>query len=158
MSFNMAKEYLDKKGYGDRIIVLDKNTATVTLAAKALNCNDSDIAKSLTFLVSGKPIMIITPGDKKIDNHKFRETFNEKSSMIKYDEVSIYIGHEVGGVCPFGINDEVKVYLDITLKSHEYVYPACGSDASAVKLTVKELEELSNYISYVDVCKVEYED
>ena len=153
MSFNKAKEYLDKKGFGDRVIVLEENTATVVLAAKALNCNGADIAKSLTFLVSGKPIMIIVPGDKKIDNHKFKEIFNEKASMIKFDEVNKYVGHEVGGVCPFGINDDVKVYLDVTLKTHEYVYPACGSDDSAVKLTVMELEELSNYISYLDVCK-----
>ena len=151
--FEKARTHLEKFCLVDRIIVFSVSTATVYEAANALNSTEGEIAKSLAFYINEKPILVIVAGDKKIDNYKFKHTFNVKAKMIPFDEVELVIGHAAGGVCPFGINENVAVYLDESLKKYQYVYPACGSHNSAVKLSVEELEKTSNYITWVDVCK-----
>lgn len=154
MAFIKAKEYLEKYNLEDKIMEFDVSSATVSEAAKAINCKESEIAKSLSFIVLDKPILIVVAGDAKVDNKKFKDEFQAKAKMIPFDDVEKLIGHAVGGVCPFGINDDVDVYLDVTLKDYDIIYPACGSSNSAVKLTLEELEQCSNYKKYVDVCKV----
>ena len=154
MSFEKAHNYLESRGYADRILKFDVSSATVALAAQAIGCKEAEIAKSLTFMVEGAPVMIICAGDVKIDNSKFKGFFRTKAVMLRYEEVSELIGHEVGGVCPFGINDGVAVYLDESLRRFDTVYPACGDAASAVKLTVDELAALSQSKETVDVCKM----
>lgn len=154
MAFDKAKEYLDKVGFGDRVSVFSVSSATVELAAKAVGTAPEHIAKSLTFSVNGKPVMVVCAGDTKIDNHKFKEFFHVKASMLSIDEVSNLIGHDVGGVCPFGVNEGVDVYLDESLKRFPIVYPACGSDNSAVRLSPDELSRISNSLGFIDVCKI----
>ena len=153
MSINKVKELFKTYGIADRIKEFDCSSATVELAANALGCEGERIAKSLTFLCNNLPIMIVTAGDAKIDNAKYKATFNTKATMLSFNQVEELIGHAVGGVCPFAINNAVKVYLDISLKRFNTVYPACGSSNSAIELTLPELEKYSNYISWVDVCK-----
>lgn len=153
MSFKKAKEYLTSRGYEDHIIVPEKKSGTVEEAAEALGLQPAEIAKTISLMIHEEPILILTEGIAKIDNHKYKETFHIKAKMIPFDSVEQYIGHAPGGVCPFGINDNVKVYLDKSLKNFDVVYPACGDDHSAVKLTIQQLEEVSNYIQWVDVCK-----
>ena len=153
MSFIKAKEYLKEFNLEDRIMEFDVSSATVKEAAIALGCTEGEIAKTLSFIINDKPILIVTAGDSKIDNSKYKKEFTTKANMIAFDEVEKIIGHSVGGVCPFGINDNVSVYLDKSLKQYEIIYPACGSSNSAVKLTVNDLETASNYLKWVDVCK-----
>lgn len=153
MSLIKAKEYLKKFDLDKNIIEFSESTATVREAAEALQCEDAQIAKTMAFLVNDEPILIVASGDKKIDNQKFKQTFHTKAKMIPFDELDSLVGHAAGGVCPFGIHDGVKVYLDVSLKEFDTVYPACGTSNSAVKLTMPELEEASNYVEYVDVCK-----
>ena len=153
MAINKVREYFKKYNIENKILEFDVSSATVELAAKALNCEPAHIAKSLSFDVNGDAILIITAGDVKIDNAKYRLEFRTKAKMLKFDEVESRIGHAVGGVCPFAINNNVKVYLDESLKQYEYVYPACGSSNSAIKLTIPELEKYSNYIKWIDVTK-----
>ena len=128
-------------------------TTMARLFAKALNCEEKEIAKTLSFLVNDEVILIVVEGDKKIDNAKYKAEFNTKAKMIPYDDVENYTGHKPGGVCPFGVKENVKVYLDESLKRFDIIYPACGSSNSAVKLTIAELEKTSNYEKWVDVCK-----
>ena len=158
MAFEKAKEHIAKKGYEDRVMVFDVSSATVELAAIAVGTEPEKIAKSLTFMVDGKPVMVLCAGDAKVNNSKYKEFFHTKAKMLSPDEVSTLIGHDIGGVCPFGINEGVDVYLDDSLKRFEVVYPACGSSNSAVKLTIKELEEVSDYKQWIDVCKVPTEE
>ena len=153
MSFTKAKEYLKKYNLEDRIKEFPVSSATVALAAEAIKCTEDEIAKSLSFLLADEPILVIVSGASKIDNKKYKEEFKCKAKMIPAEDVEKLIGHGVGGVCPFGINDNVKVYLDVSLKKHQIVYPACGSSNSAVKLKINELEKVSNYLKWVDVCK-----
>ena len=153
MSIEKAKKYLEQYGLSDRVMEFTVSSATVKDAAIAVGCSEDEIAKSLTFLVDDKAIMIIVSGNSKIDNAKYKAEFHTKATMIPFERVEDLVGHAVGGVCPFGINDGVKVYLDESLKKHDTIYPAAGNDMSAVKLTIKELEHLSNYIKYVDACK-----
>lgn len=153
MAFDRAKAYLDKKGYGDRIKEFDVSSATVELAAQAVGTEPGRIAKSLTFKVEEHPVMILCAGDVKIDNAKYKAEFHTKAKMLTPEEVHRMIGHDVGGVCPFGIEDGVAVYLDESLKAYDVVYPACGSSNSAVKLNTSELESLSGAAAWVDVCK-----
>lgn len=153
MSFFQAKEYLKKFNLENRIMEFDKSSATVEEASIAIGCKAEEIAKSLTFLVNEKPILIVVSGASKIDNAKFKAEFQTKAKMLSFDCVENLIGHAVGGVCPFGINENVEVYLDISLKKFDTIYPACGSSNSAVKLTLKELEETINFKKWVDVCK-----
>lgn len=153
MAFENAKEYLEKKGYGDRIKTFEVSSATVELAALALHTEPERIAKSLTFMVNNEAVMIVCAGDAKVDNAKFKAAFSTKAKMLTPDEVVERIGHAIGGVCPFGINEDVKVYLDESLKRFDTVYPACGSGNSAVELTVAELEQTACPTGWLDVCK-----
>ena len=154
MAIEKVKEYFKKYGIDNKIQEFEVSSATVELAAKALNCKPERIAKTLSFKVDEQPILIVVAGDAKIDNSKYKAKFNKKAKMLAFDEVETIIGHAVGGVCPFAINDGVEVYLDESLKRFETVYPACGSSNSAIELTIEELEKYSNYISWVDVCKI----
>ena len=131
----------------------DVSSATVKEAAKAINCKEEKIVKTLSFIVNDIPILIAVAGDSKIDNSKFKSEFKTKAKMIPFDNVEELIGHGVGGVCPFGINENIEVYLDNSLKRFAIVYPACGSSNSAVKLTLDELEKASNCNKWIDVCK-----
>jgi prolyl-tRNA editing enzyme YbaK/EbsC (Cys-tRNA(Pro) deacylase) len=153
MAFIKAKNYLTKYNLEDRIIVFNAKSATVKEAADLLKCTEGEIAKSMAFLIGKQPIIVVTAGDKKIDNKKFKQEFNIKAKMIPLENLNTLIGHEAGGICPFGINENVLVYLDSSLKTFTTVYPACGSDSSAVKITIKELEQVTNYKKWVDVCK-----
>ncbi len=153
MSLEKARDYLKKFNLEDKIMEFTTSSATVVEAAKALNCEEEEIAKTLSFFINDEPILIVVSGDKKIDNSKFKNEFNVKAKMIPYEDVEKYIGHKAGGVCPFGINENVKVYLDESLKRFNIIYPACGSSNSAVKLTIDELEKTSNYTKWVNVCK-----
>ena len=153
MAIEAVKAYFSKYGMTDRVRELDESSATVELAAQALGCEPCRIAKTLSFLVDGQSILIVTAGDAKIDNAKYRAQFKAKAKMPTPDEVETLIGHAVGGVCPFAIKDDVAVYLDVSLKRFTTVFPACGSGNSAIELTIPELETYSGYISWVDVCK-----
>lgn len=153
MSFINAKEHLKKYHLEENILEFQVSSAIVKEAATALHCEEQEIAKTLGFLVNDKAILIVTAGDQKIDNAKFKATFHEKAKMIPFEEVEERIGHEVGGVCPFGIKENVVVYLDNSLKRFSYVYPACGSHNSAVKLSLQELELASLFKEWIDVCK-----
>ena len=153
MSLNKVKEYFKKYNIDNRIIELPTSSATVKEAAESLNTEECRIAKTLSFIVDSKPILIVTAGDTKIDNTKYKSIFHTKAKMIPAENVNDLIGHNIGGVCPFAINDNVTVYLDESLKRFETVYPACGSSNSAIELTIKELEKYSNYNCWIDVCK-----
>ena len=154
MAIEQAREYLTERGYQDRIMEFDTSSATVEEAALAVGTEAARIAKSLTFMVGETPVMVICAGDTKIDNAKYKAQFQKKAKMLTREEVSTLIGHEVGGVCPFGIKDGVEVYLDVSLKRFDIVYPACGSGNSAVRLTPAELEELAGSRGWIDVCKL----
>lgn len=154
MSFEKAKRYLEEKGFIDNIIELEDSSATVALAAQALGVEPGMIAKTMSFLQGGKAVLILTEGAARIDNRKYKDMFGIKAKMIPFDEVEQIIGHAPGGVCPFGINEGVEVYLDESLKQYDTVYPAAGNDHSAVKLTIAELEQATDYIKWIDVCKI----
>ena len=153
MSIEKVKEFFREKGVENKVLEFEISSATVELAAKALNCEEQRIAKSMSFKIDDQPIIIVTAGDVKIDNAKYKARFHTKAKMLQFDEVEALIGHRVGGVCPFAINKGVTVYLDESLKRFETVFPACGSSNSAIELTIPELEEYSNYTEWVDVCK-----
>lgn len=153
MSLIKVKEYFKKYNMDNRIIELDASSATVPLAAKALKCEEKEIAKSMGFKINDQVIIIVSAGDAKIDNGKYKACFQKKATMLKYDEVEELTGHEVGGVCPFAVKDNVIVYLDESLKRFNKVYPACGSANSAIGLSLEELEKYSNYKKWIDVCK-----
>lgn len=154
MSFEKAKNHLEKFNLQDRIRQFEVSSATVELAAKALGCDGALIAKTLSFDVNGQCVLVVASGDCKVDNAKFKAFFGTKAKMLSFEQVEQMCGHAVGGVCPFGVNEGVKVYLDESIKRFEKVYPACGSSNSAVELTVPELEECSESCGFVDVCKL----
>ena len=153
MSIEKVKEYFKTFGIENRILEFDVSSATVELAAQALGCEGCRIAKTISFMVDGGAVLIVCAGDAKIDNAKYKAYFGTKAKMLTPDEALTLIGHAVGGICPFGTNDGVKIYLDVSLKRFETVFPACGSSNSAIELTISELEKYSNYIGWVDVCK-----
>ena len=153
MSLEKAKAYLAEKGYADHVIELEDSSATVQLAAQALGVEPGMIAKTRSFLIGEEAILILTEGTARVDNRKYKDTFHMKAKMIPFEEVEKWIGHAPGGVCPFGIKEGVKVYLDESLKQFDTVYPAAGNDHSAVKLTIAELEEVAGAVGWVDVCK-----
>lgn len=153
MSLVKAEKYLQEKGFLDHVIELEASTATVAEAAAALGVEEGMIAKTMSFLQGEQPVLILTEGTAKVDNRKYKDTFHVKAKMIPFDEVEEKIGHAPGGVCPFGINEGVEVYLDESLKQFETVYPAAGNDHSAVKLTIPELEQIAGAKGWVDVCK-----
>ena len=146
MSLEKAKAYLENKGFLDHVI---------EMAAEALGVEPGMIAKTMSFLQGEQAVLILTEGTAKVDNRKYKDTFHVKAKMIPSDAVEKVIGHAPGGVCPFGINDGVEVYLDESLKKFTIVYPAAGNDHSAVKLTIPELEQIAGAKGWVDVCKEE---
>jgi prolyl-tRNA editing enzyme YbaK/EbsC (Cys-tRNA(Pro) deacylase) len=154
MSIDKVKQYFKKHGIENKIQEFEVSSATVELAAKALNCEPCKIAKTMSFTLNNSPILIVTAGDVKIDNAKYKATFGTKAKMLSFDEVEHLIGHAVGGVCPFAVNDGVEVFLDESLKRFDVVYPACGSSNSAIGLTISELEKYSNFKTWVDVSKL----
>ena len=153
MSIQAVKAYLAQYGVQDRVREFDVSSATVDLAAQALGCEPCRIAKTLSFLVDGHAILIVAAGDAKIDNPKYKARFGTKARMLTPDEAIALVGHAVGGVCPFGVNEGVTVYLDESLKRFATVFPACGSSNSAIELTIPELEAYSGFTAWVDVCK-----
>lgn len=154
MAFLKAKECLKKFGLEEKIMEFEVSSATVKDAALAIGCTEDEIAKTIALTTGERTILIVASGNSKIDNKKYKDEFNVKAKMLQFEEVEPLVGHAVGGVCPFGVNDGVDVYLDISIKKYNIVYPACGSSNSAVKLTIDELEKSSGYIKWVDVCKV----
>ena len=154
MSIEKVREYFKPLGIEDKILEFPVSSATVELAAQALNTEGCRIAKTLSFSVNDSPILIVTAGDAKIDNKKYKTFFGAKAKMLSFEEVEEKIGHAVGGVCPFAINEGVKVYLDESIKRFETVFPACGSSNSAIELTPDELEKYSGFIEWIDVCKL----
>ena len=153
MAIDNVKKYFKQYNIENRIIELTTSSATVKEAAESLGTEECKIAKTLSFLVEEKPILIVAAGDAKIDNSKYKGFFSTKAKMIPATDVENLIGHNIGGVCPFAIKENVTVYLDESLKRFETVYPACGSSNSAIKLTIEELEKYSNYSKWIDVCK-----
>lgn len=153
MSIEKVKAYFSAYGLADRIQEFSVSSATVALAAEALGCAPAHIAKSMSFQGKDEYLLVIAAGDVKIDNSKFKQTFGCKATMLRFEEVEPAIGHAVGGVCPFAVNDGVAVYLDESLKRFETVYPACGSANSAIALSIPELEQYAHPRGWVDVCK-----
>lgn len=154
MAIDKVKEYFRKYDMEEKVLEFDVSSATVELAAEALHCEPSRIAKTLSFFVGEEPILVVTAGDVKIDNAKYKARFGKKAKMISAEKVEVVIGHGVGGVCPFAINENVTVYLDESLKRFTTVFPACGSSNSAIELTIEEMERYSGYEEWVDVCKM----
>lgn len=153
MAIEKVKEYFSQYGIEDRVKEFEVSSATVELAAQALHCEPCRIAKTLSFLVNGDPILIVAAGDAKIDNPKYKVRFAAKAKMLSPEEAKELVGHAVGGVCPFAVHEGVTVYLDESLKRFETVFPACGSSNSAIELTIKELEQYSAFAAWIDVCK-----
>lgn len=153
MSVAQVRTYLEQWNLQDRVKEFEVSSATVELAAQAVGCEPARIAKTMSFLVNGKAVLILLAGDVKIDNHKYKEQFHVKAVMLKADQLDEYIGHPIGGVCPFDVKEDVDVYLDESLKRFEKVYPAAGSASSAVELTLAELEQTSRSRGWIDVSK-----
>ena len=153
MSLESVKELLTSKGFGERLQEFDVSSATVALAAQALGCEEAHIAKTLSFLVNGAPVLVVTAGDTKADNRKFKDFFHTKAVMIPREMTEELTGHAAGGCCPFAVKEGVQVYLDESLKRFDIIYPAAGSSNSAVRLTPAELEQLAAPVQWVDVCK-----
>lgn len=153
MAIEKVKAFFLQYGIEDRMQEFDVSSATVELAAQALGCEPCRIAKSLSFMVDGRAILVVAAGDARVDNPKYKARFGTKAKMLRPNEAEALIGHAVGGICPFGINEGVAVYLDESLKRFETVFPACGSSNSAIELSIPELEKYSGFVSWVDVCK-----
>lgn len=153
MAIEKVRKYFREKGIEDRIVEFDVSSETVELAAKAVGCGPEQIVKTLSFMVDDRPILIAVAGDARISNPKYREKFKTKARMIPFEEVDKHIGHEVGGVCPFAVNDGVEIFLDISIKRFDIVYPAAGSGNSAIGLSVEEMEKYSDAREWIDVCK-----
>jgi prolyl-tRNA editing enzyme YbaK/EbsC (Cys-tRNA(Pro) deacylase) len=153
MAIEKVKAYFKHYGMEERVQELEVSSATVELAAQALGCEPCRIAKTLSFMVNESPILIVAAGDTRVDNHKYKAQFGTKAKMLTAEEVERLIGHAVGGVCPFAVNDGVTVYLDESLKRFETVFPACGSSNSAIELSMEELEKYSGFAAWIDVCK-----
>lgn len=151
MSLDRAQAHLEKYGLADRIIEFTTSSATVSLAAAALGTEEARIAKSLSFMTPDGPIIVVVAGDAKVANKKYKDTFGVKAKMLSFDEVEPLIGHAVGGVCPFGVERGVRVYLDESLRRFDRVYPAAGTSASAVDLSTTELELCAEPVGWVDV-------
>lgn len=153
MSIEKVRAHFETLGIASRILEFDVSSATVELAALAVGVEGKRIAKTLSFLVGEECVLVVAAGDARIDNSKYKATFHTKAKMLPHDAVPEYIGHAVGGVCPFAVKEGVAVYLDESLKRFETVFPACGSSNSAIELTIPELEKYSGFTSWVDVCK-----
>ena len=153
MSVERVKAYFAAQGMEARVLDFETSSATVELAAQAVGCEPGRIAKSLTFKMDDSAVMIVAAGDARVDNKKYKAAFAQKAKMLTPDEAVDLVGHAVGGVCPFAVNEGVKVYLDESLRRFETVFPACGSANSAIELTIDELEKHSASLGWVDVCK-----
>ncbi|MDQ0720028.1 prolyl-tRNA editing enzyme YbaK/EbsC (Cys-tRNA(Pro) deacylase) [Paenibacillus sp. W4I10] len=153
MAIEKVKDFFKQYGMDSQIIEFEVSSATVDLAATALGCKPERIAKTLSFIVNGQAVLVVAAGDAKVDNKKFKEYFKTKAKMLSPDEAIDMVGHAIGGVCPFAIKNDVSVYLDISLKRFDTIYPACGSSNSAIELTIKQLEKYSGYSEWIDVCK-----
>lgn len=153
MSIEIARAYFKKYDMDTRILEFEVSSATVELAAQAVGCEPARIAKTLSFMVEEQPVLIVAAGDAKIDNTKYKAQFHKKAKMMTPEELETYVGHAIGGVCPFGIPENVAVYLDQSLRRFDTVFPACGSSNSAIELTILELEKYSNSKEWIDVCK-----
>lgn len=154
MSFEQVKRFFDGCGLGGRVMRFEVSSATVGLAAEAVGCEPARIAKTLSFLVGEQPVLIVTAGDARVDNKKYKQQFHEKARMLPPAEVEARVGHAPGGVCPFAVREGVTVYLDVSLRRFQTVYPAAGSADSAVRLSIDELEQCSSgFAAWVDVCK-----
>lgn len=153
MSINRVRNYFQSKGIEDRIVEFPVSSATVALAAKAIGCEEARIAKSLSFHGPAGVLLLVTAGDQKIDNAKFKARFGLKAKMLLPDEVEPLVGHGIGGVCPFAVNEGVQVFLDESLRRFDCVFPACGSENSAIALSIPELEEYASPLGWVNVCK-----
>lgn len=153
MSIERVREYFSGYGIESRIQEFDVSSATVELAAAALGCDPARIAKTLSFLVEEHAVLIVAAGDAKVDNAKYKARFHTKAKMLSPDQVVELVGHAVGGVCPFAVKEGVEVYLDVSMKRFETMFPACGSSNSAIELTIPELEKYSGYLEWIDVCK-----
>ena len=154
MSIQSVREYLAPLGLADRILVFETSSATVELAAEAAGVIPARIAKSLSLMLPEGPILLVAAGDARIDNPRFKAQFHAKAKMLSADEVTLRIGHAVGGVCPFAIKSDVRTWLDVSLKRFDTVYPACGSANSAIELSCDELEAAAQgFAGWVDVCK-----
>ena len=145
---------MEKYNLADRIQLFDVSSATVELAAQALNCEPCRIAKTLSFAVQDRTVLVVTAGDAKVNNGKFKARFGVKAKMLSREEAEEKIGHAVGGVCPFAVKEGVEIYLDESLKRFQTVFPACGSSNSAIELTIPELEQYSGFTAWIDVCKL----
>lgn len=153
MSIQRVREYFKEYGMENRIQEFQVSSATVELAAQALHCDPERIAKTLSFMVKDRVVLVVTAGDMKIDNSKYKAQFRTKAKMLSPDDAEILVGHKVGGVCPFGVKEGVEIYLDVSLKRFETIFPACGSANSAIELTISELEKYSGFLEWVEVCK-----
>lgn len=154
MAIERVREYFKQWDMEDKILEFEVSSATVELAAAAVGVEGKRIAKTLSFKIEDKAILIVVAGDAKVDNKKYKATFHTKAKMLSPEEVEAMIGHGIGGVCPFGTNEGVDVYLDESLKRFETVFPACGSSNSAIEMTIPDMEKYAqNFIGWVDVCK-----
>lgn len=153
MSIEKVKKYFAEFAMEGRILEFPVSSATVELAAQALNCEPRRIVKTLSFNVGGTPILICAAGDAKVDNARYKARFGVKAKMLSHDDAAALIGHAVGGVCPFAVNEGVEVYLDASIKRFQTVFPAAGSANSAIELTIPEMEAYSGFTAWVDVCK-----
>lgn len=153
MSIEKGREYFRQFGMEENILEFSVSSATVELAAQALGVEGARIAKTLSFMVGEQPVLILMAGDVKVDNPKYKAVFHTKAKMMAPEQLEEYVGHQIGGVCPFGIKDGVDVYLDESLKRFNTVFPACGSSNSAIELTIPQLEEFSNFKEWIDVSK-----
>ncbi|MBQ3211574.1 MAG: YbaK/EbsC family protein [Oscillospiraceae bacterium] len=155
MSIEKGRAYFRSLGIEDKVMEFDVSSATVELAAQALGVEGARIAKTLSFKTQDEGCMLIlAAGDARIDNRKFKDKFHLKAKMLTADEVLEMVGHPVGGVCPFGINEGIPVYLDESLKRFVTVFPAVGSGNSAIELNLDELYEYSKALEWIDVCKL----
>ena len=156
MAVDKVKKFFESLGEVQKVVEFEESTATSAQAAQVLGCEVGRIAKTISVFVDKKPILVLMSGDKKIDNQKFRAKFNCRPHMIPIDEVENLIGHAVGGVCPFAVNDDVPIYLDESLRRFEFIYPAAGSSNSVVKLTLDELPRYINFVEWIDVSKLNF--
>ncbi len=151
MSIERAERHLKKYELSDKMIIFEESTATVSLAAEALGVSEDEIAKSLSFDQKGETVLVLLAGQRRVDNKKYKKIFGCKAKMLPADEIEERIGHEMGGVCPFGVNEDVKVFLDESLKDYDFVYPACGGYNTAIKMSIEELEMASQSKGWVDI-------
>ena len=146
-------EWLDKKGYANRITEHTETIDTVEHAAQQIGCSEAEIAKTLSFIVDEKPVIVVMAGDGRVNSSKFKAQFHTKPSMVPRDQVEEMIGFAPGGVCPFGVREDIPVWLDISMRRFEYIHPAGGNEFVSVKLTPEELEIALDAVGWCDVCK-----